>query len=61
MTLLVQEIESESRCQGYTCLVRWIVDLSKISPVDGVKERGEMKMRGAHGRQKLDEYHDRCE
>jgi hypothetical protein len=37
------------------------VDLSKISPVDGVKERGEMKMRGAHGRLKLDEYHDRCE
>jgi len=61
MTLKVQEIDSESRRQGHTCLVRWIVDPSKIFRVGEVKERGEMKMRGAHGRQKLDEYHDRCE
>ena len=57
MTLKVQEIDSESRRQGHTCLVRWIVDPLKIFRVGEVKERGAMRRkRGEHGQQMLDDY-----
>jgi hypothetical protein len=55
MTLKVQEIDSESRRQGHTCLVRWIVDPLKIFRVGEVKERGKMRKCGEHGQQMLDD------